>query len=78
VNLRGAFWAFGLALVMLVAAFASYGLNAPNVVGDLFLVAMVAFAVVGFIVGARGVNRLAAGTRAAQAQRVQEKAPWED
>jgi hypothetical protein len=39
---------------------------------------MVALAVVGFIVGARGVNRFKAGTRAAQAQRVQEKAPWED
>jgi hypothetical protein len=78
VNLRGAFWAFGLAFVMLVAAFASYGLDAPNVVGDLFLVAMVALAVVGFIVGARGVNRFKAGTRAAQAQRVQQKAPWED
>jgi hypothetical protein len=78
VNLRGAFWAFGLAFLMLVAAFVSYGLNAPNVVGDLFLVAMVAFAVVGFIVGARGVNRFKAGTRAAQAQRAQGKAPWED
>jgi hypothetical protein len=82
VNLRGAFWAFGLAFLMLVAAFVSYGLNAPNVVGDLFLVAMVAFAVVGFIVGARGVSRFKANTRVVQAQRGQqrgqEKASWED
>jgi len=78
VNLRGAFWAFGLAFLMLVASFVSYGLNAPNVVGDLFLVAMVAFAVVGFIVGARGVSRFKANARVVQAQRGQEKAPWED
>jgi hypothetical protein len=78
VNLRGAFWAFGLAFLMLVAAFVSYGLNARGVVGDLFLVAMVAFAVVGFIVGARAVGRFKANTSVVQAQRGQEKAPWED
>ena len=82
-NLRGAFWAFGLGFVMLVAAVVSYGLNAPDVVGDLFVVAMVACAVVGFILGARGVSRFKANTRVlqaqrGQAQRGQEKAPWED
>ena len=77
-NLRGTYWAFGLAFVMLVAAVAAYGLNAPDIVGDLLLVAMVAFGVVGFIVGVRDVNRFKHNVRVAQQSRAQEKARWDD
>ena len=77
-NLRGTYWAFGLAVVMLMAAVASYGLNAPDVVGDLFLVAMVALGVVGFIVGVRGVNRFKHNVRVAQRSPAREKEPWDD
>jgi hypothetical protein len=63
---------------MLAAAIASFGLNAPAVVGALFLVAMVACGVVYFALGAREVGRFKAATRAAQRQRAQEREPWDD
>ena len=64
--------------VLTVAGLVAYGLNAPRLVGDLFLVAMVALGVVGFIVGARGVNRFKHNVRVAQRSPAREKEPWDD
>jgi hypothetical protein len=77
-NLRSAYVAIGLAFVMLAAAIASFGLNAPVVVGALFLVAMVAFGVVYFALVARETGRLKATARAGQRPRAQEREPWDD
>jgi hypothetical protein len=74
VNLRSAYVVIGLGFVMLAAAIASFGLNAPIVVGALFLLAMVACGVIYFALVARETGRLKAITRAAQ----QRRAPWQD
>jgi hypothetical protein len=78
VNLRPAFAAFGLGFLMLVACITSFGLNAPTVVGALFLVAFVACGVVGFLLGMRSTSRFKAQTRAAQRQQAQGRDPWQD
>ena len=75
---RGAIGAFLLGFVMFVAAIVSFGVNAPTVVGALFLVAMVACGVIYFALVARETGRLKANTRAAQRQRAQERDPWQD
>jgi mannose/fructose/N-acetylgalactosamine-specific phosphotransferase system component IIC len=79
---RGAIGAFLLGFVMFVAAIVSFGVNAPTVVGALFLVAMVACGVVGLVLAARGSSRLKASARAAQQQAQQQPAqqrePWDD
>ena len=77
-NLRSAYVAIGLGFVMLAAAIASFGLNAPTVAGALFLVAMVACGVIYCALVARETGRLKANTRAAQRQRAQERDPWQD
>lgn len=75
---RGAIGAFLLGFVMFVAAIVSFGLNAPTVVGALFLVAMVACGVVGLVLVARDSSRLKASARAAQQQHAQQREPWDD
>ena len=74
---RGTLWPFGLVFVMLAASLLCYGLNAP-IAGALFLVAMVACAVAGFVLVAGRSNRVRMATRAAQRGRAQERAPWQD
>ena len=73
-NLRSAYVVIGLGFVMLAAAIASFGLNAPIVVGALFLLAMVVCGVIYFALVARETGRLKATARAAQ----QRRAPWQD
>jgi hypothetical protein len=77
-NLRSAYITIGLGFVMLAAAIASFGLDAPTAIGALFLVAMVACGVVYFALVARETSRLKATVRAGQRQRAQEREPWDD
>ena len=77
-NLRGAYVVIGLAFVMLAAAIASFGLNAPVAVGALFLVAMVACGVIYFALVARETGRLKATAHAAQRRQAQGREPWDD
>ena len=77
-NLRAAFGAFGLGFGMLVACIVSFGLNAPTVVGALFLVAFVACGLIGFLLAMRSTSRFKAQTRAAQQQQAQGRDPWQD
>jgi hypothetical protein len=78
VTFRGSVWAFLLGFVMLVAALISFGLNAPTTVGALFLVAMVACGVIGFVLAARTSGRIKTTNRAAQRQAAQQREPWQD
>jgi membrane protein implicated in regulation of membrane protease activity len=74
---RGSIGAFVLAFVMLAAALASYGLNAP-LAGALFLVAVVVCAVAGFVLAARQSNRVKAATRGEQQRLARQREPWQD
>ena len=77
-NLRGAYVAIGLGFVMLAAAIASFGLNAPTVAGALFLVAMVACGVIYCALVARETGRLKASARAGRRPQPREREPWDD
>ena len=75
---RGSFRAFTLGLVMLGGCLVAFGLDAPTVVGALFIVAMLACGVIGLVLAAGEANRVKAAAHAAHQQRAREKAPWED
>ena len=77
-NFRPAYVAFGLGFVMLAACIASFGLDAPTIVGALLLVAFLACGVAGFLLTMQATNRLKAATRSAQRQQAQQREPWDD